>query len=551
STTTHPIGLTDSTSAVQSAARTATDPIGLTDSASMVQANVRAPADPIGITDSATAVRGLTAAPVDGVGITDSVTAIITDVYAGEWQYIYVPWGTEQFTIPDLTPGMPYDLQIRAMDASGNASPWSDSEQLYGALDTVPPSTPAAPTVVSSKLALQVISTLGKASGGTYNLESDLALLEVHASGSSGFTPTSATKIGTMAADKGIMLAATPAIETFKVDAVTLQYVRVIAIDKTGNRSPASATATATPGLLDSAYISELTATKISAGTLSADIIVGARIKTANSGARVELNTAGLQAFNTGGTQTVGISSADGSAFFEGTVRTGNAGTRIIMQPDVGQPTIRFYPSSGTNYAFINAIDATTAANLGMNSSSFGTSPNDYQHRVYLTSVGATMETFKPVVQTQRGGKIQTTTTGVAASYNYDGTAGGTLDVSDGISRIGVRNTGDTAWQSYVQAGSDGNLRLLGKFPNGSAQFSTSALVTGGFGVGSGFSGAGVGYGFTMASSMGPLYSLNGTPHFPHCISSTDATGFDVAWGPTEGTSTYTAKTLWYWAFRF
>lgn len=546
-----PVGITDSVSATQANARTATDLIGITDSTSLVQANSRTATDAVGITDSVTASRGLNAAPVDPVGITDSVTAIITDQYAGEWQYIYVPWGTEQFTIPDLTPGMPYDLQIRAMDSSGNASPWSDSEQLYGALDTSPPSTPAAPTVVSSKLALQIISTLGKASGGTYNLESDLALLEVHASSSSGFTPTTATKIGTMSADKGIMVAATPAVATFKTDATVAQYVRIIAIDKTGNRSPASATATATPGLLDSAYISELTATKISAGTLGADIVVGARIKTANSGARVELNTAGLQAFNTGGTQTVGISSADGSAFFEGTVRTGNSGARIIMQPDTGQPTIRFYPGSGTNYSFINAIDQTTSADLGMNSSSYGTAPNDYQHRLYLSSSGGALETFKPVTQVQRGGRLVTSTTGISAAYSYDGTAGGTLDVLDGISRIGVRNTANSAWQSYVQTGSDGVIRLLGKFPNGTAQFSTSALVTGGFGVGSGFSGAGVSYGFTMASSMAPMYTLNGTPHFFHCISAADTSGFDIAWGPTDGTSTYTAKTIWYWAFRF
>lgn len=548
-----PVGITDAATLVRTVQHTAgPDAVGLTDSVALVQANARTVGpDAVGISDSVTAVRGLTASPSDAVGITDSVTAIITDEYAGEWQYIYVPWGTEQFTIPDLTPGMPYDLQIRAMDASGNASPWSDSEQLYGALDTTPPSTPAAPTVVASKIALQVISTLGKASGGTYNLESDLALFEVHASSSSGFTPTTATKIGTMPADKGIMLAATPAVATFQTDALVAQYVRVIAIDKTGNRSPASATASAVPGLLDSAYISELTATKISAGTLGADVIVGARIKTANSGARVELNTAGLQAFNTGGTQTVGISAADGSAFFEGTIRTGSTGARIIMDPAAGAPVIRFYPSSGTNYAFVNAVDATTSASLGMNSSSYGTAPNDSQHRVYLSSAGATMETFKPTVQTQRGGRVQTTTGGVTAAYVYDGTAGGTLDVLDGISRIGMRNTADTAWVSYLQVGSDGNIRFLGKFPNSSAQFSTSALVTGGFGVGSGFSGASVSYGFTMASSMAPIYALNGTPLFLHCISASSTSSFDVDWGPTDGTSTYTAKTLWYWVFRF
>jgi hypothetical protein len=546
SSTIHPIGITDSAAVVQANARTVTDPVGLTDSVALTQANVRSVTDNVGITDSVAAVRGLVAGPTDQVGITDSVSAIISDEFAGEWQYIYVPWGTEQFTIPDLTPGMAYDIQIRAMDAGGNASPWSDSEQLYGALDTVAPSTPAAPTVVSSAIALQVSSTLGKASGGTYNLEADLALLEVHASSTPGFTPTTATKIGTMAADKGIMVAATPAITTFKVDATVAQYVRVIAIDKTGNRSPASATASAVPGLIDSAHISDLTASKITAGTVGADIVVGARIKTANSGARVELNTAGLQAFNTGGTQTVAISSADGSASLTGTLQTGGTGTRIIVQPDIGQPVIKFYPSSGTNFAFINAIDATTAADLGANSSIYGTSPNDYQHRLYLTTSGAFLETFKPVTQTQRGGRIFTDINGAAALYNYDGTYGGILEVLDGITRIGMRNTSNSAWLSYVQVGDDTNIRLVGKFPNGSAQFSNSALFAGGTGVGGGFGAVSFTFGFTMASSMGPIYSVNkGSADFYHCISASSTSGFTVAWSDTS------AKTVWYWVFRF
>lgn len=546
-----PIGITDSAPVVQGNVRSVTDNVGLTDTASVVQANVRSVTDVVGLTDSVSAVRGLATTSADTVGITDSVTAIITDEHAGEWQYVFVPWETQQFTIPDLTPGAPYDIQIRAMDSSGNASPWSDSEQLFGALDTSPPSTPAAPTVVASAIAFQVASTLGKASGGTYNLESDLALLEVHASGTTGFTPTTATKIGTIAADAGLLIAAVPAVATFKVDATVLQYVRIIAIDKTGNRSPASATATVTPGLIDSAHISDLTASKITAGTIGADIIVGARIKTANSGARVELNTAGLQAFESGGTQTVGVASSDGSAFLTGTVRTGTASTRIEMIPNSGAPVIRFYPSTGTNYAFLNAIDSTTSVAAGLNSSAFGTAPNDYQHRVYLQSASAALQTFHPTAQTPFGGLIQAYTTGASVMWTDDGDFGGTLSVADATSILGVWNVAGTSVVSYFQAGQDENLHLRGKFPNGSAADANSALITQHDTVGAGFSGVSVAYGFTMSTHTAPMYTI-GTrnPDFFHCISANSNTGATIGWGPTDGTSTFTAKEFWLWAYR-
>lgn len=98
---------------------------------------------------------------------------------------------------------------------------------------------------------------------------------------------------------------------------------------------------------ISSAQIASLEAGKITAGTLQADITVSSRIKTANSGARVELNNLGLLAYNSAGTQTVRISSSDGSALITGTYRTALSGERIEIVP--GSPhNINFYNAVGS-----------------------------------------------------------------------------------------------------------------------------------------------------------------------------------------------------------
>jgi hypothetical protein len=79
---------------------------------------------------------------------------------------------------------------------------------------------------------------------------------------------------------------------------------------------------------VNDAKIGDVSVGKLTAGILTADITVSARIKTANSGARVEINSSGLQAYNSGGTQTVSISAFDGSATFVGTLSTGFFGAR-------------------------------------------------------------------------------------------------------------------------------------------------------------------------------------------------------------------------------
>lgn len=251
------------------------------------------------------------------------------------WQTLIIPWGDNTTVIHELPVGTGFDSRIRAVDKSNNQGEWSTTSTWITSEDNIPPSAPAAPVVAGSPIAIQVVHELGKASGGTFNLENDLAYLEVHYSSDEGFFPNAVTLAGRIRADKGMMSAQNAAIGTFTIPETDQVFVKVVAVDTGGNRSSASAPAPVTADLIDSAYISELTATKISAGTLSAAILLSGSIKTAESGQRVELNSQGLQAYDSNGDLTVNISSEpSGGDFISLTDPDGNTVSNIADNGD-------------------------------------------------------------------------------------------------------------------------------------------------------------------------------------------------------------------------
>ncbi|MFB4275723.1 hypothetical protein ACBJ59_10560 [Nonomuraea sp. MTCD27] len=250
---------------------------------------------------------------------------------AGEWQTAYAPWGDLQAMVQDLTPGIDYDFRIRAVDSSGNQGAWSVTQTEQTNADTIAPSTPAPPSVAGSLIAVQITHTLGKSTGGTYNLELDLHHLEVHVGATAGFTADSTTLKGSVSARAGMIAAGIPAVGTVPVAETTARWVRVVAVDEAGNRSAASSAVTATAQLIDDAHISNLTVSKLLAGTLNADIVLGARIKTADTGQRVEMNTNGVQMFNAAGTQLVSL--APTGVFF---LRSATTGARFDFSTVTG-----------------------------------------------------------------------------------------------------------------------------------------------------------------------------------------------------------------------
>jgi hypothetical protein len=93
---------------------------------------------------------------------------------------------------------------------------------------------------------------------------------------------------------------------------------QVVEVDAIDTRQVATNVLIADAAIND-AKIANLSASKITAGTLSAAVTISGSIATATSGARVTLDSSGMKAYNASSVQTVGINS-DGTAFFSGTL---------------------------------------------------------------------------------------------------------------------------------------------------------------------------------------------------------------------------------------
>lgn len=238
-------------------------------------------------------------------------------VVANDWTYVSIPWGVESAQINELMVAAEYEFQIRAVDTASPAhnSVWSTAETIVTSNDTIAPATPAVPEVASSRISVQVVHRLGAASGGEYNLAQDLHHLEVHVGGPA-FFPDENTYVGMLVANAGHLAAQTPVVGTFQVENTDDIWVKVVAVDRFGNRSGASDAVQSITSLIDSAHISDLTASKITAGTIMADLLISGAIKTAESGQRAELNALGLQLYDADGLLTVNLTADDDTPNF-------------------------------------------------------------------------------------------------------------------------------------------------------------------------------------------------------------------------------------------
>jgi hypothetical protein len=422
----------------------------------------------------------------------------------GKWLIVYVAWGTTTVQLQDLAPGIGYDVQIRAVDKAGNTGDWSGTTTFVATADNIPPSTPAAPSVAGSRIALQVTHTLGKATGGTYNLEADLHHLEIHVEYEPYFTPSLTTLKGKVSATSGMIQAQVPAVLTVNVEETSTRYVRVVAVDIAGNKSAPSDAASATALLIDDAHISDLTVSKVTAGTIGADWIVGARIKTADTGARVELNSAGLQTYDAAGNQTVAIAAADGSVTIIGQLKSGTTGRRIEINPTATLlPEIRMYANSGSNYGYLNASSSGSEANVGLNSGTFTVGADTLFERLYMTENNIQLAVVK-LDQTRFGGYVTLSRTN-ASIGNTDGTT-----------------------DAFVAVGSDNRITMGGKFGNYVTASASDAIFTGSVSHTS-VTGVSYLYGPTMASLMAPVVSLYDTGTVKSIqVTSSSTTGFGV-----------------------
>lgn len=227
------------------------------------------------------------------------------------WKVTFVAWGTNTLLIQELTPGVNYDFQIRAVDTATppNNSAWSATTTTQAAVDTIPPPTPDAPTVAANMASVQISWDCGTSDGGTFNQAVDLHHIEVHGSYEPLFTPSNSTKLGNVIANVGNITGQIPVVASFTIPPgqppAQSMYVKIVAVDVTGNKSQPSAAAGVTAVLWSNAYITDLSVSKLTAGTVTASVILGSTISTASSGGRVTLDGVAdaFEVYDSGGNQ--------------------------------------------------------------------------------------------------------------------------------------------------------------------------------------------------------------------------------------------------------
>jgi hypothetical protein len=513
---------------------------------------------------------------------------------------------TAYLTVPA---NMTLDVRVRAVDRNANKGAWSTTSTNTSAADSTAPPVPKTPVIVPYLGQLRIFWDGLDSVGGT--MPTDFWRVEVHLSTTSGFTPSTSTMVDSL-------LARGYSVQT-DLTYGTVYYAKLIAVDYSGNKSAASAQGSATPetvtgldiaaltvdtsnlanlavttakiGLLqvlngqianlavDDAKIGNVNVGKLTAGILAADITVSARIKTANTGARVELNSSGLQAFNASNVQTVDIAAASGNATVTGSFRTDfpTSTTPHLEIYNSGDRTTLFFmgnTGAGTQYAYINSpADASFIPTLGMNSGTFAQLGIQSRHRLWLNNnTGISLETVSVAAQQQLGYALylkdfSADISRVSSALNITGGRLYMDDTTFWMKRIGggVHNGGgiygDTS-ALYLEAQASGvvgsqilmqdnsAIWIQGKFAADNAASGKSALYAGLWNVAN-FSGIGtVTYGPTMATTPRVLIGMNragpisGSPLGEYRVTTQSTTAFAVQTANSQNVN------LSYWVYQ-
>lgn len=225
-----------------------------------VSANATAYRDNNGIDHSQVSVTW--AAPTTNV---DGSTLIDLDRYevqyrtdqTSAWQQAAnVPGSQTAAYISNLPTGINFIAQVRAVDTDGNASAWG---VMSGYIATpkvlIVPATPSAPTVSSVFQSIEVTWDGKNSSGGSYG--SEWARTDVYVGTTSTFVPGTPAESFNMRGGS---------LTVGGLAYATTYYVKLIAVDKSGNVSPASAASSA------------VTAAQLSDPDLPAKLVTGAKI---------------------------------------------------------------------------------------------------------------------------------------------------------------------------------------------------------------------------------------------------------------------------------
>jgi hypothetical protein len=210
-------------------------------------------------------------------------------------------------------------ISVRAIDTSGNQSAYATGTATNGV--------PTGPTGLSLSAGIRSLILQW-----TANTEPDFDHYEIHVGTAAAFTADSSNLL----IKRGI-----GTIETINkywdgdswenLIPGTIYYVKMYAVDASGNKSTISGEVSATAGRtgttdytdlsITNAKISDLVVDKILTGSLGATVTVSGTIRTATGGARIEITSDGIVGYATNGTtRNLEYKNSDGSLYLTGTV---------------------------------------------------------------------------------------------------------------------------------------------------------------------------------------------------------------------------------------
>lgn len=429
-----------------------------------------------------------------------------------DWKVTFVAGGVNNLLIQELTPAVAYDFQIRAVDTTQppNYGAWSATTTFQAQADTIPPPTPDAPTVATNMASVQVTWDCGTASGGTFNQAVDLHHVEVHGSYEPLFVPTNATKLGNLPANIGNITGQIPVVGSFTIPPsqppANAMYVKLIAVDEAGNKSNPSQAAGSTATLWSNAYITDLSVSKLTAGTITASIILGSSIATASTGQRCVMDLNGFHGYD-----------ANGNLIFDVNDNTpvvtlganGPSTASITVDTSISNPVINFNPAAGGNRAFINGVNlggggVGLGLNAGTSVSAFDGSTIYYRLFMRDDSTGGALLQAVDTTQTAHGGQMGVSGVSAAMAVQYPSGVAGLYRIESTGKHYGVGQ-----YSNYIVAGAT-DAWFMGSVQAAATIFSTS-------------------YGPTMASMLYQLCTVwNTTAGDYVSVTANSTTGFTM-----------------------
>lgn len=266
-----------------------------------------------------------------------------------------------------------YQFAVQAIDNDGNRSAFSAALGVHTDDDATVPFPPSQPVVTPylGQLLIEWDGLCDTNANGTGDSPppNDFAAVEIHIANPVGFVPSAATLLDVLTDKAGGSSVATG------LTYGSLYTIKLVMVDRSGNRSGESFYTLAIPNKAASGDIESITANQITAGAISAAITISGRIATSLTGQRVELNNTGLKAYDAAGVNTVAINT-DGSAVITGTYQSATTGRRVELSTaalsnafgEDGQHSLKWYPASlsaGWSAAGILPVVTTSGANQG------------------------------------------------------------------------------------------------------------------------------------------------------------------------------------------